>query len=429
MVGLDKGVILDCKQFRLATYIIKDKDLRMRRFSFSGERSGFDTLDTSYVHDTSWYKQFRIDKALALFEEHSLQYLSEHAVLDFLIKCRESLAVGGRLRIAEPDWLHPSSDYISHAAQFKPELRLGVKGWTEILHKVGFLTLPIEFRDDTGSLHSFEPNFESFGTVVRSARLDPRSKDPSLMFSSIIVDAIKIDEHRKSIGYANKIPIIGDSHVRFVAGKDEHGDFEDEGICPVYDGFCAKFVGWHLGPGLAFNVNREGTKTRAREKIERILDSGKVKSGSHVMFSFGEIDCRSHVVRQSEKLGKPMTNVIDDVCSSYVSMLERVAKRGFRPMVWAPFASTRLSYWGDQEHPVYGTYEARNEAISLFNNQMRTECSKRKFVFVNISDDIKNAQGEVDQMFFADDIHLSQKARPLLRKRFPSHLSDGESGT
>jgi predicted SAM-dependent methyltransferase len=391
----------------------------MRKFSFSGLRSGFDSMPQSASVDCSWYTNFLTEKADVFLLEHGLQYLNEHAALDFLIFCRNSLNVNGRIRIAETDWNHPKPGYINHARAFKPPLRFTIDSLGDLLWRVGLACDPIEFWDDGGEFHmAAKPYTAEFGLISRSQAFDRRAKDPDILFSSLIVDAIKISDSRRSNGQIEKIHVIGDRHVRLLAGKDEISGAVHN-VCRIFDGFSAKFTSYHIGPGLAFSLNKRGTKTLALEQIEQVLKKKIIPTGSQPMFSFGEIDCRFHVCRQAERQGESIRKIVADICVVYIEFLDEIALQGYRVSVWAPFATTWLDRWDDPDHPVYGTYEARSEAVRQFNEVMSDYCRIRGYGFFSVFGKVQLPDGSVDRSFFYDPLHLSQKARRFVHAFFP----------
>jgi hypothetical protein len=287
-----------------------------------------------------------------------------------------------------------------------------------LLWRAGFACDPIEFWDDGGDFHmTANSHVTEFGLISRSQAFDRRAKDPDILFSSLIADGIKIRNSRRSNGQIEKIHVMGDSHVRFLAGKDEVSGAVHN-VCRIFDGFSAKFTSYHIGPGLAFSLNKRGTKTLALEQMEQVLEKKIIPSGSQLMFSFGEIDCRFHVCRQAELQSEPIRKIVADVCAVYVDFLDKIASQGYKVSVWAPFATTWVDHWSDPDHPVYGTYEARSEAVRQFNEIMSDFCKMRGYGFYSVLGKVQLPDGSVDKSFFRDPLHLSQKARTFLYEFF-----------
>ncbi|MFO1151915.1 MAG: hypothetical protein U1E62_26350 [Alsobacter sp.] len=385
--------------------------------SLSGARPSFEAAGDAGSGDTSWYVDY-LERPVDLFLiEHRLQYLSEHAILDVLLKCRNALRIGGRVRISDVDWNHAGSAYRQLAEQHKPKTRLDVEYLSALLESVGLVPMPIEFRDCSGELHQ-TPGMAGIAKISRSAQFDARSADPELQMSSLIVDGIKVSSSARRSGYQRKIFALGDSHVRFLAGKDETSN-ADMTMSRIFSADSALFVGVHVGPALAFNLGRYGTKTKAAEQIDRLVKKGKIPNGSDVMCSFGEIDCRFHVCRQAETRGVDVKDVVVEVCQAYTAFLDGLSSQGYRPSVWAPFAATWLDRWDDPEHPVYGALDKRKFAVSVFNDVMAAACRERSLDFVSLHKPLSRLSQADLKRLFCDGIHLSQRARPNLLRALP----------
>lgn len=389
------------------------------RVSFSGQRDGYAEIRFTKTTRTSWYSRFTANKADAFLIEYELQYLTEHAIYDFLIACRNSLTIGGRIRIGEPDLNNPSRIYLDNIKKYNTLVNFKIRDLARIMAKVDFAVLPLEFCDENGNLHILnDSDYYKFGYISRSFRNDIRARDPQFNFSSIVVDGIKISDERLDTVYGDPIYVIGDSHVRFLAGKDElSGGVEDIGR--VYRGFSAKFIAYHLGPGLTYNLDKYGSKTGTIEKIEALIDQGRVPNNARLLFSFGEIDCRFHVCRRSEQSGKTVDEIVRGLCEIYIKLLDKVKNKGFRPMVWAPFATTWKQHWPDPEFPVYGSYEKRYQAVLIFNETMRRLCEDRGYDFMSLFWAVNDRENNPIQGYFCDAVHLSQAARHHIHDMMP----------
>ena len=93
----------------------------------------------------------------------------------------------------------------------------------------------------------------------------------------------------------------------------------------------ANFSTYHLGPALAFNMNKYGSSTKAREKVEFLFSHGFIRRNQAVMFALGEIDCRVHALRYAAQRGGDFRPVVDEIAANYSEFLQYAA----------------------QEHPVY----------------------------------------------------------------------------
>jgi hypothetical protein len=213
---------------------------------------------------------------------------------------------------------------------------------------------------------------------------------------------------------------IGDSHVSFFSGCDA--------IQPPWPARSADKLPWfrtfHVGPALAFNLNRPNTTTRGREKLFEILGQA-VPPGSNVLLCFGEIDCRAHILKQAARRGLPVNQVVQECLDAYFQMVQEVQTRGFKMVVYnaAPSRSHTPRKNRDDDYVAIGSWQERNAAVRLFNvgaKQRSQECGAK---FLENYFDLVNAGDKTEPWFFFDAIHVSQRAMPLtlraLAKLYP----------
>lgn len=133
----------------------------------------------------------------SLFAEHVLEHLTiddaQRAVRNSVI----FLKPGGRFRVAVPDGYHPDPGYIE-------QVRVGGSGPGAKDHKVlytyktiaglfreaGFEIQFLEYFDENGQFHAVDWTDEA-GRVIRSRRYDPRNSFEKLVYTSLIIDAVR----------------------------------------------------------------------------------------------------------------------------------------------------------------------------------------------------------------------------------------------
>jgi hypothetical protein len=324
------------------------------------------------------------------------------------------------MRIAEPDWRNPSIGYQRVVQGFSPRTQWNVECMAEMMMGAGFFVRGIEFHDAYGQFRISARDLMREATPARSRLRDARGKDPDTMYSSLVIDGYKVVAGLSPAyeGWFPKFLAVGDSHTRFLAGKDDTENGEDIPHAKRYAGFAAHFDALHLGPGLAYNLDRAGSKTKIFERVNALIDAGTISGKTTTVFSFGEIDCRSHVVPQSQRQGKSIELVVADICSRYKRFLEHVINRGMKPAVWGPIASTLNQNYGDPDAPANGTLEERNHAITVFNDMMRDVCGALRVPFLGIARGLMK-DFQTTSEFYCDDIHASQRARRFLWALMP----------
>ena len=210
------------------------------------------------------------------------------------------------------------------------------------------------------------------------------------------------------------IHCIGDSHVCFFSGKDA--------LQPAWQGPSDDRLPWfkthRTGSSLAYNLSRNGTRTRGRERLLEILDT-QVPPGGRVLLSYGEIDCRAHLIKQAKRQGLPIETVVELCLDEYFKAVREVVSRGFQVIVYNAVPS-RISTpkagdtgGGDEEFVTNGTWGERNHATRLFNDGARRRCADCGARFLENFPRLVDARGKTIQWYLWDSIHLSQRAMPI----------------
>lgn len=182
------------------------------------------------------------------------------------------------------------------------------------------------------------------------------------------------------------------------------------------------FVVYRLGPVLAYNLCKNNTTTRGREKLFKVLKR-EIPKNSHVMFCFGEIDCRAHLLKQAEKQSLSTDEVVQTCVNRYVSVLKEVKKLEYHPLVWNVIPSTILNRNQYHEFPTYGTFQERNEVTRTFNNYLKIQTQKNNIPFISIEKKLLDEKGSMKLGYTNDQIHLNQNAMPLAIKAINDSLS------
>jgi predicted SAM-dependent methyltransferase len=149
------------------------------------------------LNQRDWNRYFEPNSVTAILAEHVWEHLTAEDGRVAARHCHRYLRPGGHLRIAVPDGLHPDPAYIravkpggtgtgalDHQVLFTHE-SLGL-----LLSDVGFTVRLLEYFDRQGCFHE-EPWESSGGMVRRSRRFDTRNAGGQLVYTSLIVDAIK----------------------------------------------------------------------------------------------------------------------------------------------------------------------------------------------------------------------------------------------
>lgn len=161
--------------------------------------SDIDTLDILKRED--WEKYFPPGSIDIILAEHVWEHLTpEQGKLGFE-NCYRYLKPGGFLRVAVPDGFHASDEYIGWV---KPggtgngaddhKILYTYRSMSEVLESVGFTAKPLEYFDENRVFHRNNWDPED-GMVKRSARFDERNREGKLVYTSLIIDAVKPQSH------------------------------------------------------------------------------------------------------------------------------------------------------------------------------------------------------------------------------------------
>lgn len=206
------------------------------------------------------------------------------------------------------------------------------------------------------------------------------------------------------------IHCIGDSHSSVFSGREE--------MQPIWpqrsDDNTSFFKSYRIGPATAYQLSN---------KIFIIQDiiNKNVNSNDYVLFCFGEVDIRAHLIKQMELQKKTISDVVKECVDRYMETILHFKNDGVKVLAWGPISSWHESkpYTGG---PSFGTSLERNSVTEEFNNYLKYLCEKNDVGFITIFDKMID-ENKITNPEFLDDwqdchIHLNQKAMPLILDAF-----------
>ncbi len=213
------------------------------------------------------------------------------------------------------------------------------------------------------------------------------------------------------------IHCIGDSHASFFSGRNT--------IQPAWpekaNDTIPSFRSYRLGAVLAYNLSEKNTTSGGGEKLISLLES--LPKHSTILMSFGEIDCRVHLVKQSIKQNRSLREIAEENADRYFGVIKKI-KKDFNVIVWATIPSTSSEITLDHRYPVCGTNIERNTVTKLFNEKLSELCTQEGITYISIFEKITKPDGSTNGTFYIDGVHLSQRAMPLaieaISKQAPS---------
>ncbi|WP_296590718.1 hypothetical protein [Methylophaga sp.] len=167
----------------------------------TGGQGWFSTDHTflDLTKEADWARLFTPSSISSVLAEHVWEHLTENDAITAGNICYKYIKKGGVLRIAVPDGFHPKLSYIE---QVKPggigpgaddhKVLYTYKSLCLLLNEVGFETKLLEYFDENGQFHEVDWNADN-GMVLRSKKHDKRNDKGEINYSSIIIDATKLN--------------------------------------------------------------------------------------------------------------------------------------------------------------------------------------------------------------------------------------------
>jgi hypothetical protein len=206
------------------------------------------------------------------------------------------------------------------------------------------------------------------------------------------------------------IHCIGDSHSAVFGGKEEMQPTWPE----KSDDTTPYFRSYRIGPATAYQLE---TKIPLIEEIIRLNYSSE---NDYVLFCFGEVDIRAHILKQVNIKKRNYKDLVKECVDRYMSTILHFKNKGIRCIVWGPIASWHPSkvYGG----PSYGNCLERNNVTKEFNEYIEKLCLVNGIGFISIFNDMID-ENLITNPFYLDNwrdsgIHLSQTSMPLIIEKF-----------
>lgn len=189
------------------------------------------------------------------------------------------------------------------------------------------------------------------------------------------------------------IHCVGDSHVSIFNGYDTPSE-TIRGVTGV--DMLSEFRTYRMGPLLAWSLGNIDGRQHA-EVYNFIRDLPKTDS---LLLSFGEIDCRMHLVYQSELQNRSLEDITTECVERYFNtFVMRVKSFNFANVIcFGPVPSTEM----DSRR---GTKEQRNQSCKLFNDILQELCDKNGVIFWSIFNNLINENWSAKAQFSYDGIH------------------------
>ena len=215
------------------------------------------------------------------------------------------------------------------------------------------------------------------------------------------------------------IYLIGDSHVSVFSGVD----YSENGLMHMQPEFglininkfeqkIPYFCAIRIGSHTAFNSYNK------LNKIEGVIYEYKIDMGDYIFTCFGQIDVQYHLIPNTVKNNISMDETIDICIDNYLKTLNYL-KTNYPNIKIGAYGAPATSI-GCGPNPRITKEQAigYNNITLRFNEKLKIKCEENDMLFKDISDKLLLPDGSTNEVFVIDDIHLSQKAMPLILSEF-----------
>ena len=159
----------------------------------------------------------------------------------------------------------------------------------------------------------------------------------------------------------------------------------------------------HLGPILCYSFGKE--------KLNRCdIRNFDMKDGDTIIFSFGEIDCRSHVYKHINELTTYQT-IIDSIVEDYFEAIKlNIVVSGIKLKNVCVYNIVppveKYNVPEDSDYPYLGSDEERKSYVLYFNKTLKEKCIENNFIFFDIYDKYIDENGFLKQELSDNYIHI-----------------------
>ena len=185
--------------------------------------------------------------------------------------------------------------------------------------------------------------------------------------------------------------IFGDSHTR---------EFNGIQGCEIK----------YLGPILMHRIGRDSL-----EIID--LKSHGVEEGSTVVYVFGEIDVRCHIIKQRDLKNRDLHEIIDSLARNYIAtILENQSRyRSLQSIIYNVVPPTHGDF--NSDYPIYGSLEDRVKATKCLNATLKSLAKMNGIMFLDVYRDYEDKDGSLRPELSDGNVHINSNYNGRIREQ------------
>lgn len=170
------------------------------------------------------------------------------------------------------------------------------------------------------------------------------------------------------------------------------------------------------------NVNWIGAKLMHTFASGELVDFGtynKLSDGDYVIFSFGEIDCRCHVIKYITS-DKTYKDVINDIAQRFEAAIQSKsstyrAKNITTCINMIPPPAKSSESQNNPSYPFLGTDAQRKDYVLYLNKLLAAICDKNGWLFIDTYEESTDSDGFLSKEIKDNSVHISD---PIYIKKF-----------
>ena len=231
---------------------------------------------------------------------------------------------------------------------------------------------------------------------------DIKTRQHSWFLSQFISSIYNELEKNSHNSYSEKIPHIGESHCLSFAHQTLSISSKVKKIQPV---MITGGKAWHFS-----NSKNNNWKESLTQQIKNHTYSNEI------LISFGEIDCRKNegILSYVMKKDKDISEVCKKTINGYLNHMELSLSFQYPKRFYFGVPAPTIKEESQDELD-----KKRIELIKIYNLILKKEVLSRGAYFLDVYDLTSNLNGENNNKYMCDKIHLSPKCLSIL---FENHL-------
>lgn len=155
---------------------------------------------------------------------------------------------------------------------------------------------------------------------------------------------------------------------------------------------------FNVGPFLAYNFHKKDR----RDQITKLIKD-RVEDNDYVTLSFGEIDARVHVAKQSKLQNRTIYSTIEEIIEYYFIFINDLKSNGFNDLVVSEIVPNR------------NRNKLKDSIKAIFNRKLEEKCKAESIHFLHIFNEV------LPDNNFIDTLHLiPNKVFPRILERINS---------